>query len=229
HDKRDDTSSRRPVDAYLPPEHPEIKGLRVGRPENFYFDRLEPAVRTAVAQAFQLAESLGAEIVPLRVPDIAALNAVARIILMSEASALLEPYLDRRELFGSDVLSLFDQGRLLSATDYINAQRLRRSMQRDYAKIWQHIDLLFTPTSPICAPLIGAATVDIEGSPEDTRMASTRFVRAFNLLGWPALSLPCGDSPEKLPIGLQIIGPPFQEASILNAAAALEEVLPAVT
>jgi len=226
HDERDDTSSRHPVDRYLPPEHPEIKRLRIGRPDNFYFERLEPAVRAAVDGAFRIAESLGAEIVPIPVPDIAAMNAVARIILMSEASALLEPYLDRRELFGADVLSLFDQGRLLAATDYINAQRLRRLMQRDYAKIWRRIDLLFTPTSAICAPLIGASTVEIEGSPEDTRMAATRFVRAINLMGWPALSLPCGKSPEGLPIGLQIIGAPFHEGAILNAAAALEQVLP---
>ena len=151
------------------------------------------------------------------------MNAVARVILMSEASALLEPYLDRRELFGADVLGLFDQGRLLPATDYINAQRLRRVMQRDFARIWTEIDLLFTPTSPICAPLIGATTVEIEGKEEDTRMAATRFVRSFNLMGWPALSLPCGTSAAGLPIGLQIVGPAFSEAMVLNAGAALED------
>jgi len=219
-DTRDDTSSAQPVPSYLPPENLSIRGLRIGRPENFYFERLEPEVRHAVDLAFQNAESQGAHIIPVQVPDIAAMNAVARVILMSEASALLEPYLHEREKFGPDVLTLLDQGRLLPATDYINAQRLRRKMQQEYAKIWQGVDLLFTPTSPIQAPEIVQATVTIDGTAEDSRLAATRFVRAFNLVGWPALSLPLPS--DSLPIGLQIIGPPFQEATMLAAAAALE-------
>jgi len=224
YDHRDDTSSRHPIGQYLPAEEPAIKGLRIGRPTNFYFDRLEPEVRQAVDQAFQNAESLGAHVIPLEVPDIAAMNVVARIILMSEASALLQPYLEDRAKFGSDVLALFDQGRALPATDYINAQRLRRLMQQDYARIWQRIDVLFTPTSPIRAPRIGEATVLIDGTPEDTRMASTRFVRAFNLMGWPALSLPLPSA--TLPIGLQIVAPAFEEARILQVAAAMEQISP---
>ena len=220
HDHRDDTSSRHPVGQYLPPDRPTVSGLRVGRPDNFYFDRLELEVRHAVDGAFRQAETLGAHIVPLKVPDIAAMNVVARVILMSEASALLEPYLNRRELFGSDVLALFDQGRAISATDYINAQRLRRAMQQDYAKIWRHVDVLFTPTSPIRAPKIGETSIVIDGVEEDTRMASTRFVRAFNLMGWPAISLPLPSA--SLPIGLQIVAPAFEEARILNVAAVLE-------
>ncbi len=224
HDARDDSSSRRPTEPYLPGPDPLIRNLRIGRPENFYLERLEPHVREAIDRTFREAESLGAQIVPIQVPDIAALNVVARVILMSEASSVLAPYLDRRELFGPDVLALLDQGCLLPATDYINAQRLRRLMVRDYARIWDKIDILITPTSPICAPLIGATTVTIDGTEEDTRMASTRFVRAFNLTGWPAISLPCGSSPESLPIGVQLVAPPFREAVLLTAAATLESL-----
>ncbi len=225
YDPRDDSSSRRSVSSYAPRPEVSIKGVRIGKPDNFYFDRVEPDVRQAVEACFQLAESLGAEIVPIRVPDVAAMNAAARVILMSEASALLEPYLEKRELFGSDVLTLFDQGRLLSATDYINAQRLRRVMIREYAQIWKEVDILFTPTSPICAPKIGASTVLIDGEEEDTRMAATRFVRGFNLTGWPAISLPCGSDLTGLPIGLQIIAPAFEEAALINIAVAVESSL----
>jgi len=221
HDSRDDTSSRHLVEQYLPPDNPQIKGLRIGRPTTFYFERLEPEVREAVDHAFRHAESLGAQIIPVAVPDIAAINVVARVILMSEACALLEPYLHTREKFGADVLALFDQGRALPATDYINAQRLRRLLQRDYARVWRDIDVLFTPTSPIRAPRIGEASVMIDGTPEDVRMASTRFVRGFNLMGWPALSLPLPST--TLPIGLQIIAPAFQEARLLNVASAIEQ------
>jgi aspartyl-tRNA(Asn)/glutamyl-tRNA(Gln) amidotransferase subunit A len=221
HDPRDETSSRRSVENYVPDSEPSIRGLRIGLPENFYFERLDPDVDAAVRAAFQTAESHGAEIVPLRVPDIAALNTVARIVLLAEASALLEPHLEQRDRFGPDVLALLDQGRLLPATDYINAQRLRRAMQREFADLWSRVDCLFTPTTPITAPRIGETATTIGGQSQDVRLATTRLVRAINALGLPALSVPCGADRRGLPIGLQIVGPPFAEALILRVAQAL--------
>jgi aspartyl-tRNA(Asn)/glutamyl-tRNA(Gln) amidotransferase subunit A len=230
YDPRDETSSRRPVENYVPDIEPSIRGLRIGFPENFYFERLDPDVDAAVRAAFQTAESRGAEIVALRVPDIAAINTVARIILLAEASAQLEPHLEHRNLFGADVLALLDQGRLLPATDYINAQRLRRAMQREFAGLWARVDCLFTATTPITAPRIGETTVGTGGESaagaggqhkEDVRLATTRLVRAINPLGLPAVSIPCGADRRGLPVGLQIVGPPFAEALILRVAQAL--------
>jgi aspartyl-tRNA(Asn)/glutamyl-tRNA(Gln) amidotransferase subunit A len=221
-DPRDDTSSREPVPVYLPPEDPALNGVRIGLPENFYFDRLQPEVAAAVRRMVGTAESLGASIIPLRVPDIAALNTVARIILYAEASALMEPYLAQRENFGADVLGLLDQGRFLPATDYVNAQRLRRLMQQEFRALFKQVDCLFTPTTPIAAPKIGQTTVEIGGEVEDVRLASTRLVRGINALGLPALSMPCGADPNGLPLGLQIIGRPFEEPLVLRVVAALE-------
>ena len=221
YDPRDETSSRRPVENYVPDIEPSIRGLRIGLPENFYFERLDPDVDAAVRAAFHAAESYGAEIVPLRVPDIAALNTVARVILLAEASALLEPHLEQRDRFGPDVLALLDQGRLLPATDYINAQRLRRALQREFADLWSHVDCLFTPTTPITAPRIGETATTVGGQSEDVRLATTRLVRAINALGLPAVSVPCGADRRGLPIGLQIVGQPFAEALILRVAQAL--------
>ena len=138
---------------------------------------------------------------------------------MSEASALLEPYLHRRGDFGADVLALLDQGRFLSATDYVNAQRLRRVYQKEWAGVWETVDYLFTPTAPIVAPKIGELQVEVDGSPEDVRLAATRFVRGFNVLGYPAVAIPLPAS--GLPVSLQIVGAPFQEQGILATAAAL--------
>jgi len=221
HDPRDETSSRRPVENYVPDIEPSIRGLRIGLSENFYFERLDPDVDAAVRAAFQAAESRGAEIVPLRVPDIAAINTVARVILLAEASALLEPHLEQRDRFGPDVLALLDQGRLLPATDYINAQRLRRAMQGEFAVLWSRVDCLFTPTTPITAPRIGETATTIGGESQDVRLATTRLVRAINALGLPALSVPCGADRRGLPIGLQIVGQPFAEALILRVAQTL--------
>lgn len=221
YDPRDETSSRRAVENYVPDIEPSIRGMRIGMPENFYFERLDCDVDAAVRAAFQTAAGHGAEIVPLRVPDIAAINTVARVILLAEASAQFEPYMEQRDRFGPDVLALLDQGRLLSATDYINAQRLRHNMQREFAGVWSRVDCLFTPATPITAPRIGETTVTCGGQDEDVRLATTRLVRAINALGLPAISIPCGTDRRGLPIGLQIVGPPFAEALILRAAQAI--------
>jgi aspartyl-tRNA(Asn)/glutamyl-tRNA(Gln) amidotransferase subunit A len=221
YDPRDESSSHRPVENYVPNIEPSLDGLRIGMPENYYFERLDAEVGTAVRAAFHTAAERGAKIVPLRMPDIDAINTVARLILLAEASAVLEPHLDQRDRFGADVLALLDQGRLVPATDYINAQRLRRSMQREFAALWSRVDCLFTPTTPITAPRIGETTVTVGGESQEVRLASTRLVRAINLLGLPALSIPCGADHHGLPIGLQIVGPPFGEALILRVAQAL--------
>ena len=223
YDPRDDTSSRRPVEPYVPEQGCSIHGLRIGVPQNFYGERVEPGVASVIAAALQRAESLGAVLVPVRVPDIAAINAIGRVILLAEASALMEPHLDRRGRFGADVLALFDQGRLLPAADYINAQRLRRLAQREFRKVWDGVECLFVPTTPNTAPAIGQTTVAFDGETEDVRLASTRFVRGINVLGLPALSIPCGVDARGLPIGLQIVGPEFAEALLLRAGAALED------
>lgn len=223
HDPRDETSSRRPVNSYVPPEAVSLGGVRIGLPENFYFDRVDPEAAEAVRTMARTAESLGALVVPVRVPDIAAINTVGRIIVQAEASALLERYLNRRSEFGADVLALLDQGRLLPATDYINAQRLRRLMRSEFRSVFQQTDCLFTPTTPTAAPRIGQTTLEFNGASEDVRLASTRLVRAINVLGLPALSLPCGFNREGLPLGLQIIGRPFDEALLFRVAAALED------
>ncbi len=226
-DHRDDTSSHQPVEDYLPGPNPSLDGVRIGWPETFFRERLDPAVAQAMEHIRQTAIRLGAVIVPVRLPDFAAINVVGRVILMSEASACFASRIHERDKFGDDVRSLLDQGRFLSAVDYVNAQRLRREIQRAYTVATENVSVVLTPTAPIGAPRIGAPTVEIEGTPEDTRMASTRLVRGFNVLGVPALSMPMGVTPDRLPISLQIVGRPFAEKHVLEVAAALETAISA--
>jgi aspartyl-tRNA(Asn)/glutamyl-tRNA(Gln) amidotransferase subunit A len=223
HDPKDPSSSRHPVVDYVPDEDCSIRGLRLGFPEGPFFDELQPDVESAVRGALARAAALGAEVKPVRLPDIEALNAVARVILLAEAAAVNEPYLDDRKRFGRDVLALFDQGRLLAATDYVNAQRLRRKIIEEFRQVWSQVDCLLTPTTPLTAPRTGDTTVRLGGREQDARLATTCLVRGFNLLGYPALSIPCGLSGQGLPIGLQIVAPPFEEALVLRIGAALED------
>jgi aspartyl-tRNA(Asn)/glutamyl-tRNA(Gln) amidotransferase subunit A len=159
----------------------------------------------------------------VRVPDVSALNAVGQVILLSEASAVMEPYVDHRDRFGADVMMRLDQGRLIPATDYINAQRIRRRLRIEFGRLWSEVDCVLMPTTPITAPRIGENTIRLGGRDEDARLATTRLVRGINVLGLPALSLPCGLSGAGLPVGLQIVGSAFDEATILRVGAALED------
>jgi Asp-tRNA(Asn)/Glu-tRNA(Gln) amidotransferase A subunit family amidase len=111
---------------------------------------------------------------------------------------------------------------MVSGTQFVNAQRARRVLTRDFSKVWKKVDVLFTPTIGMGAPPVGQPTVTFGGVQEDTRMATTKFVRPINVLGLPALSVPCGMTDDNMPIGVQIIGPPFGERKVLTAGAAVE-------
>jgi aspartyl-tRNA(Asn)/glutamyl-tRNA(Gln) amidotransferase subunit A len=226
YDPRDDSSSRRPVENYVPKENASLAGVRIGVPDASGFGRAGAEVAALVDAAAKLAAELGACIVPVRVPDVSELNAIGRVILMAEASAVFASRLNEPESFGADVFALLQQGRLIPAADYVNAQRLRRLKREEFRAVWRDADLLLTPTTPVTAPKIGEKAVEIRGEMEDVRLASTRFVRGINVLGLPAISIPCGTDAAGLPAGMQIVAPEFAEAGLLRAAAAWEQAIP---
>jgi aspartyl-tRNA(Asn)/glutamyl-tRNA(Gln) amidotransferase subunit A len=220
YDPRDGSSSRQALAA----EPPSVAGLRIGWPENYYLDGVDPGVREAVHGMARKAEELGARVVPIHVPDIEALNAVGRVVLLAEASAVMANLHSQREKIGPDVLALLDQGRLITAVEYVNAQRVRKQLVAAFHALFREIDALFTPTTPIPAPRIGQKEVQIDGQMYDTRLAATRLVRGINVLGFPALSIPCGLS-GKLPVSLQIVGRPFEDRLLIKLGAALEDAV----
>ncbi len=210
---------------YVPPQDIPLKGVRVGVPRNYYFERVDPQVAQSVKNAVAIAERLGAIVVELDVPDMVALTQAGATCLLSEAASSLRPYLDRREDFGEDVLGRLDQGRKILALDYLEALRVRRNVGRGFAKLWPNVDCLFTPTSPITAPVIGEKSVSWPGGEEEVRAAATRFTRGMNALGLPSISIPCGFSKSGLPIGLQIIAGRDRDDWVLQIAAGMEDAL----
>ena len=120
------------------------------------------------------------------------------------------------------MLALLDQGTLIPAADYVNAQRQRKLLLDEFRKLFQDIDSLFTPSTPITAPRIGQTEITLDGTQHNTRILTTRFARGINVLGFPALSIPCGTSTEGLPIGLQIIARPFEDNLALMLGKLLE-------
>jgi aspartyl-tRNA(Asn)/glutamyl-tRNA(Gln) amidotransferase subunit A len=223
-DSEDESSAKISVPDFNLPPLKSLAGIRIGLPQNFFFSSVQDEVAAAVRRAAREAERLGAEVKELPVVDFQEVNLAARVVQMAEVAALYANCNDSSQ-FGRDVWALIQQGRMIAGHEYVNAQRLRTVFRREMDALWTQVDLLFTPTTPITAPLIEETTVNINGKIEDARMASTRLVRGLNFLGEPALSMPCGRTDQNLPIGLQIIGPPFMEPRLLQVGRTLEPLI----
>jgi aspartyl-tRNA(Asn)/glutamyl-tRNA(Gln) amidotransferase subunit A len=225
-DARDPASVNRPRTSYAP-RPLDFRLLRIGMPRNFYFDEIAPETQAAIVDAAQRMVSLGAKIVSVELPDMEALNTVARTILLAEATAVYRRRMARRDLFGDDVFALLEQGLMISGPDYVDAQRLRLPLCREFRAVFDRVDFLFAPATPMPAPRIGQKEVELSGKWTDTRLATTRTMRAINVTGLPAMSLPCPVPKGAMPIGLQIVGKAFDEARLLSFAAAVEDAFAA--
>jgi aspartyl-tRNA(Asn)/glutamyl-tRNA(Gln) amidotransferase subunit A len=226
HDPADATSSRRGVPDYAAALDGPVRGLRVGVPENYYFDALDSEVDRAVRAAVVELGKLGAHVTTLRLPDPHAMVAACNNMMVSaEAAAVHARILKERpgELQPS-VLARLAPGLRVSAHDYIQGSRLRARLTREFiAQVFTRVDVLVAPTLPEPAPALTDAKA---GTTEDVvkRMGRfSRLTRPFNALGVPALSLPCGFSSRGLPIGMQLVGRPFQEATLFRLGQAYEQ------
>jgi aspartyl-tRNA(Asn)/glutamyl-tRNA(Gln) amidotransferase subunit A len=134
---------------------------------------------------------------------------------------------DRAADYGEDVRIRLGLGQFVLATQYIQAQRVRRLLYRHLQEAFGRFDLLLTPTLPITAPRLEEREIVMAGKRGDVRPFLTQFTRAFNVTGHPALSLPGGlSSSSGLPIGMQLIGPPFGEETLLRLGHAYETAFP---
>ena len=207
----------------LSPE-PRLDGRKIGVPSNYYFENLDTDVEAAVRKALEVLEELGATLVDIEVPDIEEFNSVVRLILLAEAASVHHRHLrEHREDFGDDVRALLDQGCFVRATDYLDAQRRRREFNDAFNKLLSEVDVIAAPTIAVTAAKIGEETIQVGGRDENVRLATTRLVRALNMTGLPLLSVPCGISSQGLPIGLQLIGGGFGEATLLEVGHAYEQ------
>ena len=206
----------------LKPFDQGVKGLRIGVPEKFFFERLQPEVERNVRQAIARLEKAGARIrtIPAKQSSEAAseANEAGRTILLVEALETHRRYNKRRADYGDAVRLLLERGEQITPAQLRAAKRVRREFTKEFTLIWERVELLVTPTIPVTAPLIGQDKI----GEEDTRACLTRFVRVFNITGVPAMSVPCGRDNRGLPIGLQIVGPKRAESTVLQAGLALE-------
>ena len=126
--------------------------------------------------------------------------------------------------YGEDVRGHLEFGHKLLAVDYLRALEAKRKVEEDFAAAFEKVDVIIAPTSPIPAPPIGKSEVPIAGQRETpVRAELLRLTRPANLTGHPAISIPCGFTPQGLPVGLQLIAPRWAEARLLAIALAYEQ------
>jgi aspartyl-tRNA(Asn)/glutamyl-tRNA(Gln) amidotransferase subunit A len=224
-DPLDATASARPVPDYLAALAEPVQGLRVGVPENFFFQGLDPEMEAAVRAAVATLASLGVRVREIRVPDLQVVSDVTQIISRSEAAALHAGLLrERPDELGAFARARLELGLRLPAYDYLQALRLRARLARAFSReVWSEVDVLAAPVIPEPAPPLAAAT---EGSLDEITVRQGRFsrlTRPINGLGLPALSLPCGFSRAGLPLAFQLVGRPFDEATVLRLGHAYQQ------
>lgn len=222
-DGSDPATVDKPVELPRFDAEPSLKGVAIGVPRVPYYECLDPAVDSAVQAALSVLTGLGAQLREVTVPDVDLANSLHRLILLAEATSVHHRRLEeRREEFGDDVRALLDQGRLVLASDYLNAQRQRRRFCREFARALETVDALAMPAVPIPTARVGELEVEVNGRLENVRLATTRNIRALNLTGLPVLSVPCGFHSDGLPVGIQIVGKAFDEQRVLEIGHAYE-------
>lgn len=222
-DPRDDASSSLPVPDYEKALTGSVKGLRVGVPRVGFFDRAEADVVQHVDEAIAVLENLGAVLIPVDVPQIEYAADAAMAIYLAEATAYHDDTLDdRADLYSESVRTFLELGDQLLAKDYIHAQRYRTLLGKSLTEIFRNVDVLAMPGTPVTAKNMGTETALINGSEDSMMAALLRNTEPFNLSGLPAVVAPCGFDADAMPVSLQIAGPAFTEARILNVVHAYQ-------
>ena len=242
-DPMDSTSADLPVPDYVAGLEKPVRGLKLGVAKDYFGDGLDDEVRNAVESAIDKLKVLGCEVVPVSLPHTPYAIPTYYLIATAEASSNLARYdgvrysyralgvkslsemyrRSRDEGFGAEVKRRIMLGTYaLSAgyydAYYLKAQRVRTLLTRDFEEALRKVDAIVTPTSPTAAFRLGEKSND----PLAMYLADIYTVTA-DLAGIPGISIPCGETKEKLPIGLQILGKHFDEATILRVAHAYEQ------
>ncbi len=247
HDPSDATSSNRPVDDYLAGIEDNVRGLRIGLPAEWFGAGLDPRLDAGIRSAITRLEKLGCQVQEVHLPHTEFAIAAYYIIAPAEASSNLARYdgmrygyrsahqegledtyrSTRSEGFGEEVKRRIMIGTYVLSSGYydayyLKASKVRTLLKQDYLKAFERVDLLIGPTAPSLPFKLGARADPLEMYLSDV------YTVPANLVGIPGLAMCCGYTEEGLPLGLQILGPHFQEGRILQLAHALEQELQVV-
>jgi aspartyl-tRNA(Asn)/glutamyl-tRNA(Gln) amidotransferase subunit A len=215
HDPDDSTTSEKPVPDYEAMLDGGVRGLRIGFALPDALVPVDAEIGAAVQAAADTLGKLGATVVPAKMPDFTDLYRAAEVIVKCEAAAMHRPWMESNAPYANQVRTRTDAGYFIPATQYIDALRLRAHFVREFlAQAMDGVDAVLLPAIPFPVPTIEETDVESSGGPATLQMVArfTGLTRPFNTLGLPALSVPCGFDKNGAPIGLQLIGRPFDEA-----------------
>jgi aspartyl-tRNA(Asn)/glutamyl-tRNA(Gln) amidotransferase subunit A len=230
YDAQDPASIDAPVPSYLSGLEDGVRGWKIGFASDAYYSKSDPQVWQAIQAAVDVFRHLGAQVVPIELPEAYEAAKANGLMVPSDAAAFHQERLAAHpQDFGADVLKRLQSGAAYSSTEYILARRTQSIFRRRCEQLFESIDLLVTPATAVTAP-------PIEG-PDAIEQARrlTRFTAPFNLAGLPALSLPAGFSRQgstadknhpadrELPVGMQLVAPAWAEARLLRGAFAYEQ------
>ena len=224
-DPKDAGSAPRACDDYLQALGGDCRGLRIGIVPGYFFEHLQAPVHDAVKEALAAFVDLGAELVDVDIRNIHGNISAQLTIESAEPSTYHQRNLrERPEDYGDDVRTLLEAGEMLLATQYLQAQRYRALLRAEFLDAFRRVDVFVCPSLPFVATRIGETRVEIEpGRQEDMLSAIMQFTGVASLTGLPSMNVPCGFDPHGLPIGMQIIGRPFAEATLLRAGHAFQQ------
>jgi aspartyl-tRNA(Asn)/glutamyl-tRNA(Gln) amidotransferase subunit A len=215
--------ARGPTRAYVDSLDKGVEGLVLGVPVNYFFDDLQPDVDRAVRQAIADLDALGATVRDIELPHAEHGVAIAfEICLVEAASYHADLYAAHSDLYGEDVRLYVEVGATRPGIEYVRALRARERLRRMWLEAMAGVDVLIAPTLPATAARADHPTVSLPSGETDIVSAYLRFCAPLNVTGFPALSLPCGFDASGLPIGLQIIGRPTEDARVLRVGHAYE-------
>jgi aspartyl-tRNA(Asn)/glutamyl-tRNA(Gln) amidotransferase subunit A len=241
-DPNDSTCANVPLPDYTANLDKSVSGMRIGVPDEYFAAGLDLEVRTKVEAGIALLEKIGCKRVSIRLPHTDYAIATYYIIATAEASSNLARYdgvryglrtsaptlsemyrKTRRNGFGAEVKRRIMLGTYALSSGYydayyLRAQKVRSLIARDFAEAFSRVDAIITPTSPVPPFKLGERTAD----PLQMYLADIYTVTG-SLAGLPAISVPCGKTSEKLPVGMQIVGPHFSEGQVLQIANAFEQ------
>lgn len=224
YDPRDPASVKRSVPDFTDELERGVAGLRLGLLREQLELPTDPEVEAAVRATVARLEALGAQVKEVSFPEHAQALAAGSAILLAEAASVHERWLrERAEEYGEDVRTRLEQGALLPALVYVRAQRARRLLIARFNRLFEQVDVVLSPAAPVPAPRLDQPMLTLDGETSDARGVLLRNTRLYDVLGLPALSVPCGVTRAGLPIGLQVAGRAFDEATVLRVGYAVEQ------
>jgi aspartyl-tRNA(Asn)/glutamyl-tRNA(Gln) amidotransferase subunit A len=224
-DPMDPISSPRPVQDFRGALGKPLRKFRLGRPHELYWEKLDPQVRRAAEAAVHDMKKRGAVVREVSLPHLKASLEAATEISGAQAFHVHQSagYLPSRAgEYGDSVRQRINAGGRVLAHRYLAAFDMQKQLRAEFDAAFQDVDAIVAPTVPIPTPLIGAETVQVNGEAIGVRSAIVGHCRPANFTGLPAISIPCGFTRDGMPVGLQLIGRAFDEATLLRIAFSYE-------